>query len=613
MNLSRLLLPSCVLALVLSAVSITYRIKVENRNKALTLALEIENLRADAVSAGVSLDEAAKELKHKGLGGVVLTEETVAEIASRGEIILEPGAQIAGTDNALRRVFAGLQRRFGKDAFRMAKEGEETFIVANGKTKPSMEAVRGTSVGLNPNDCLLARANGLHIIGRLANPYGVTDGYVRDTLDAAMNEGMTYYLPLGDQVLGRRDAMEALYETCRTKGLIYCSPEFGKLGGDTETIIDIPDHVVRLHSAQGAELDKLPRPEVVDRFVRAARERGQRILLIRPVSYAAPSPIGEMGKLLEDIAKECEKQGSVLGAAHPATDSEVPKILFPLIGIALAPVVAWVLTAAFGERRALACLLFTLLVGAGCYNPHVRPIAAFLAAATFPVAAFMWLRDGPPRNWLVGFAVITAITAVGGFCVAGLLNGIEYFVQAKQFEGVKLAVFGPIVVVGLMFFNFYVGGKESLKSPITWMQAVFGFVILGALGLLIARTGNDNPATVSGTELKVRALLDQFLMVRPRTKEFLVGHPLLVIGLCLKAELDAKPGLKPKLGGWTALALLGGAIGQTGMLNTFCHIHSPFVLGMIRNLIGVVLGPIIGVVLWNLLKATILKRFLVEA
>ncbi len=114
------------------------------------------------------------------------------------------------------------------------------------------------------------------------------------------------------------------------------------------------------------------------------------------------------------------------------------------------------------------------------------------------------------------------------------------------------------------------------------------------------RTGNDNPAGVSDLELKFRNVLDAVLFVRPRTKSFLIGHPLLFVGIGLLL-LQRKKNL-PKLGPWAALALTGGAVGQTDIVNTMCHIHTPVLLSLIRNAVALVPGCIIGFAAWIFIR-----------
>jgi cytosine/uracil/thiamine/allantoin permease len=52
---------------------------------------------------------------------------------------------------------------------------------------------------------------------------------------------------------------------------------------------------------------------------------------------------------------------------------------------------------------------------------------------------------------------------------------------------------------------------------------------------------------------------------------------------------------------WLLLFLIVGAIGQSSLLNTFCHIHTPLIISLLRGGIGWTLGAIIGIVLYALL------------
>ncbi len=41
-----------------------------------------------------------------------------------------------------------------------------------------------------------------------------------------------------------------------------------------------------------------------------------------------------------------------------------------------------------------------------------------------------------------------------------------------------------------------------------------------------------------------------------------------------------------------------GAVGQTDIVNTLCHFHTPVALSLERVLVGLVAGGILGAVLW---------------
>ena len=94
----------------------------------------------------------------------------------------------------------------------------------------------------------------------------------------------------------------------------------------------------------------------------------------------------------------------------------------------------------------------------------------------------------------------------------------------------------------------------------------------------------------------MRSLLETILIARPRTKEFLIGHPALMLAVVL-ALRDRRT--------WLPLAALIGAIGQISLLNTFCHFHIPLYLSLLRSVHGVWIGAIIGVLVILLWRALV--------
>ena len=122
--------------------------------------------------------------------------------------------------------------------------------------------------------------------------------------------------------------------------------------------------------------------------------------------------------------------------------------------------------------------------------------------------------------------------------------------------------------------------------------------MLTALAYAVIRSGNSAPAFKAGAEQSVRNALDSLLIVRPRFKEFAVGHPLLLVGCWLATQrrknphgLDARP--------W----LWAGMIGPISMINTFCHFHSPLHLMMLRSGWGLLGGGLVGMVFIRCIKS----------
>ena len=83
----------------------------------------------------------------------------------------------------------------------------------------------------------------------------------------------------------------------------------------------------------------------------------------------------------------------------------------------------------------------------------------------------------------------------------------------------------------------------------------------------------------------LRLSLEDLLVVRPRTKEFLIGYPFLMM-----AYYFVDRGFSRK---WLWVLNLLGSVSLISMLNTFAHIHSPIMLSLYRSFLGIILGVIV--------------------
>jgi hypothetical protein len=205
---------------------------------------------------------------------------------------------------------------------------------------------------------------------------------------------------------------------------------------------------------------------------------------------------------------------------------------------------------------------------------------------------------------LLEYLRISLVTFGGVLFVVGLLNGRLFFLKIDEFLGVKSVLVVPILLVAA----FYGLGLADLDPSASWADrralilervgrlyvqplrvgwCILGLVGLAALAVIVIRSGNDSVVAVSPTELKMRAILDHVLGVRPRTKEFLFGHPTLLVGLALAYAGRARRAVP-----W--LIALGGAVGQSSMLDSFCHLHTPLYISLLRGVIGLAIGGLIG-------------------
>jgi hypothetical protein len=622
---------SVALTTLLASYSVYKRYQVESENKATSLSVEFENVEALASAQGIPIDKALTDLKAQGVNALVLSEATVGELIAKGQATLqssawqvnsgakselEPMSTLTFTDvTELPRAERGLRIRFQNMANRLA--GRNANVLDLPPVSPML--IRTTPIGLDPQQVEVSKRNGMMIIARCANPPGVSDKGVQQTLQWAHDLGAKVFLPEGDQVLGRRDAINTTEDTLKALSMYYATPEFAKIGGDTNSVEEQPDNVIRLHSAQIAELDKLTFADAVDRFAKASRERNMRILLIRPFSLAGAAPSSDLAEFIKKINEQIVKEGGAIGLPKPYREPNLPRPVQILLGLAVAPAV-WFSVAVFVKNknvRLVGAVLIALL-GAACAVRMGQHAMAFLASISFPFLGFLVaeeLPDLPLPRWLQplpAFLLISLFSLIGGIFVAGMLNGLPFYVKADEFKGIKVSVFLPILAVGVFYLARLGNIKKTLASPINWSSVVLGLIIMGMLGFMIARTGNDTGAGASDGEVAFRGILDRVMFVRPRTKEFLIGHPLLILGLGLlwfirsskSKESEAEPvehkSDTQQFAGWAALAMMVGAMGQTDIVNTLCHLHVPVVLSIIRIGLGVLLGCIIGLAVWTI-------------
>lgn len=603
-----------ILALVISALAATasvgLRHRVEARNKATALCMEAEVLRDAAAASGQSFAEALARAKDHGLTGVVASEETIGDLAGSGRLSLSPkaggGVEISGSREALDRVRWGLATRFpatGRVPY--AFRGEVVEVAGIGDS-----TLRAVSLGIDPGAAHAATTAGLLVVARHANAAGTTPSSIASILEDSVRKGAQVLLPMGDQVLGQRDLVRTTADQLKRLGMQYATPEFAKISGDAKLSALMQERLIRVHSIQAAEIDRSTPEEVVERFVKAAKERNIRMLLLRPLSAASADPLAALCETLDRIRGRLAREHVAVGVPKPFVDSNVPLPLFLLIGLSVGTVVYWVATALWLGRPGhwIGGLSMLAVVGLSAIGSG-RPLAALAAALAYPVAAYLCLDAQERQNLILHYLLVSAVSLAGGLCVAGLLNGLPYFTRVDQFVAVKLAHFAPIVVVAWLLLRSRMELKAFVRSPVGWGALFLTLLAFAALGLMLARTGNDNPAAVSGLEIRLRGILDAVLYTRPRTKEFLIGHPALVLGLYLWLVSARRFGNEKHTMEVAGAALLSvGAIGQTSIVNTLCHLHTPVVLSLARIATGLAVGLAFGLALIAILRPTVLKE-----
>jgi len=380
--------------------------------------------------------------------------------------------------------------------------------------------------------------------------------------------------------------------------------------------------VARLHSVSEAEMAVISPSTLADRIVLAVKDRNIRFIYLNaaPVKDSAnvriSHPIDTIvtalagGEETEGAIKQLKHFGFVPGEAHSFTVHHAPAetALRALAAAGAAALVA--LTVGLFLPSLLVPVTALGAIGtAGVVALQSslldQALALFVAIAA-PTASLVlvvrWLRAKRSRPGetaqsaasRLGKAVLlyagTSVLSLAAVpFVAALLNDITYSLVLQQFRGVSLLHLAPIALVAVYVFLYGPGGsvkdniRRILRMPITVLTVVAAVVIAGVGYYYLSRTGNSGQA--SGLELMFRSYLENTFGVRPRFKEFMLAHPIFLLGLFLALRYR-----------WATVLMIVASIGQLSMVDTFAHIHTPLKLSAIRVLLGLGLGAAIGLI-----------------
>lgn len=481
-------------------------------------------------------------------------------------------------------------------------------------------ALRTDDLGLGYDPAAVAQIQkaGLDIIARPRAALISNAAGVRASLELAKRAGARIVIFLGNEVVGNPGLVPTTAAAMQQLGLAFGWVEMSPQFGGEKLARALSNAVLRTHSISEPEMHNIAPGAAIQRYVRAVRERNVRVLYARflPTTWGEADLLASNARYLQRLRQALEQAGYRAGRPQPFQQLSVPASLAALLGVGIAGLVMAALAAA-GVPRAggwLPCALAALFFGAAAYAGGApRDAAALLGVVASAVVGLLAIRpsgeSGRPLLRALGSTlVISALTVLGASISIALLSDSIHMTGILLFRGVKLSlILPPLAVLAIHvarateayqatlteagetreFEALLAGLRQALNAGVRYWHVIVAILLVAAAALLVVRSGNEPLFGLSGIELKVRAALEQSLGLRPRTKEFAFGHPLMIVGLWLAYRGRRR-------GTW--LALSGAAVGQASMANTFCHIHSPYLLSAQRAALGLGLGVVIGLI-----------------
>ena len=450
--------------------------------------------------------------------------------------------------------------------------------------------------------------------------------------------------------LDRTDAAFIVTETMTEQGNIQWDglPAFVEsIGYRSVRAFNMWDFVEQRYQVYGYEGPE----EIVNSLYRAIYERNCHLIYLNPILeegakkeeteniYITDPKAYE--QMISGLFDRMEKYDYSYETLTPASDFDPGLILRFLLGLGEAAAAVFLLSLLVkcsGKVKTILLGLGALLIAAALFvMPNTSKLLLCLAGgilmpciAAAGLNRWLWETDrrkgeSPKTGRLIAEAVIVTvvlflISFVGSLFTAASLSESAFMLEMSMYRGVKLMQLVPLMIfviscVQIFVFERYIftalpeeaamsrherrmrhrsQWNDFLDRPVKLRGVYYGGIAVVAVLFLMLlgvyymiRTGNMNNEMVPSMEIQIRNFLEEALAARPRTKEWLIGYPCMM--LMIWAYRRRVPGL-PWLFG------LGAVIGFTSIVNTFLHIRTMLAVSFARVMIGLSFGIVVGLI-----------------
>lgn len=626
-NLTKIGIVFIFISLAFSLIAIGERMSFEAKNNGIEIILDSQDFQDLAFQEGVSFSEVLRQFKeagattlsvpfltwadledlgyvgifsHRELGRSILSGNTdllISALYNQGNnsetyIIVKPGYDLSDSLDILKNLL-------GYDRINLFRYNSNNVVIV--ETTPANLRLIPTGL-INKPLVEVAKSLGYKLIFRPINTVYIKSGMIPKLLkNILLYKDITSALVFqGTEVLGYPDNLEDMVSYIKENNLNIAIAEFANQKGMDKISIHLLGNTARLHSISSGELSKLTPSEVIDRVIRAAKERNVRFIYLRPIlkSTSEESILEENIEIISLVKNRLEDNGFKVGNATfiPSWRGFRPSFLGMGLGIAGAIMILGQEFLSFPIILGISIL--SILVGGLTSIMTIsilRKLLALGVAFIFPLVG-QWkilFSDSKKESYVISILKIVLIGLTGGFLIGGGLASTDFMLQINQFMGVKLAHILPFLFIIILLF---IKEKDTINHIIFYPLNILNFIIIlvliGGAVLYIIRTGNISSEAVWGWEITMRRTLEKIMMVRPRTQEFLIGYPFILLAL----EMFKK---------YREMGVILGTISliaPVSIINAFCHIHTPVFLTLFRMVNGFVLGIIVGFIVLAIIR-----------
>lgn len=390
--------------------------------------------------------------------------------------------------------------------------------------------------------------------------------------------------------------LKPLADVMKEKGISISQVEFVRQIGVPQLAKMLGTLVLPMHSLTRDEIiaRNISRPTITDRFVRAVHERSIRLIMVHPYDLYMGGRFSVFAEDLDGYKKALEMRGYKMGWPKPMPYWPSPALGAFACGIALV-FTLWFYASRFNGSEngnitmtgtALLFIVSAALGFAVLKVPSAARLAGGICGAFVAAEGAMAALESSYcriRGAVAGLLIVVA----GGLAIASFYGNSSAALRLTPFSGVKLTLLLPPLLLLAHDLKRRVhdeGLDEILVRSALWGElALIGLMLLA---LLVMALRSGNVSNVPAFEVAFRDFMEEVMVVRPRTKEFLIGYPALVIYWYL-----VRHGLIPH---YREAVRIAAVLAFCSAVNTFCHFHTLLYLSVIRVFNGWWLGLLLG-------------------
>ncbi|MBQ4630989.1 MAG: hypothetical protein IJB70_08415 [Clostridia bacterium] len=327
---------------------------------------------------------------------------------------------------------------------------------------------------------------------------------------------------------------------------------------------------------------------------------------------------------VKEYKTKIEAEGFSINANPPSFDYYPNRILIgALCAVIMIMCMLLMIEMVFGKKNfkltlaaivlAILAFLATFKMPAALFElyPTVYSVVMSCFALTVTLYFVKCFKDKLSTPTLTLGAIVTMVASLfaGSVGQGAMLSGIDFYMNNLIFRGIKLSLLVPVVYTAVAYYLMFIKDERSdvlgdIKKVLMADIKVYWVLIGGIIGIIgmyyIVRSGNVSE--ISSLESALRNTMTSLFPARPRTKEFLIGYPALVLFVYYTKNVDIK------LIKW--LLAIASSILAASVANSFCHVFTDYSVISMRVVNGLLVGIVISVFVYvaNLIVVKLCKK-----